>query len=70
MKETRKEEKELNTVFSLDKRPTIYAYSTRPISKGEEICDAYSGVFSIADKEDRDTVHQRYHFQVCTIVSS
>jgi hypothetical protein len=46
-----------------DRRPTIYAFATRPIAKGEEICDAYSGVFSIADKEDRAIVHQRYHFQ-------
>ena len=46
-----------------DRRPTVYAFATRPIAKGEEICDAYSGVFSIADKEDRAIVHQRYHFQ-------
>ncbi len=50
--------------FCSDLRPTVYAYATRPIRKGDEICDAYSGVFSIADKEERSLVHQRYHFQV------
>ena len=41
----------------------IPALATRPIKKGEEIQDAYSGVFSKAEIDDRIRDHRRYHFE-------
>jgi hypothetical protein len=53
---------------SPDRRPTVLAFATRPIKAGDEICDCYSGVFGIADKEERSAVHARYHFQVIRVL--
>ena len=39
------------------------ALATRPIKKGEEIHDAYSGVFSKAEAGERVRDHARYHFE-------
>ena len=39
------------------------ALATRPIKKGEEIHDAYSGVFSKAKVGERVRDHARYHFE-------
>ena len=39
------------------------ALATRPIKKGEEIHDAYSGVFSKAEVGERVRDHARYHFE-------
>ena len=31
----------------------VVAFATRPIAEGEEICDAYSGVFSYSEVSER-----------------
>lgn len=41
----------------------VLAFATRPIKKGQEICDSYSGVFSQSILEERSLVHSRYHFR-------
>ena len=41
---------------------TVKAFSTRPIRKGEEITDGYSGVFQNVPQDERTAIHSRYHF--------
>ncbi len=41
--------------------------ATRPIRKGEEILDVYSGVFSKSPPEDRQVVHARYNFECACV---
>ena len=40
----------------------VLAFATRPILKGQEITDGYSGIFSNIPLEDRTEIHSRYHF--------
>ena len=37
----------------IDGTKQVVAFATRPIAKGEEISDAYSGIFSYADANER-----------------
>ena len=37
----------------IDGTEQVVAFATRPIAKGEEICDAYSGIFGYADATER-----------------
>lgn len=41
----------------------VMAFATRPIKRGQQICDVYSGVFSKSPIQERQEVHDRYHFQ-------
>ena len=53
----------LHCAFSFLREKSIFlAYATRPIKKGDEITDGYSGIFSNIPQDNRAQIHSRYHF--------
>ena len=40
----------------------VLAFATRPIKKGEEVTDGYSGIFSNVPYQERTSIHSKYHF--------
>lgn len=45
------------------KNNQVLAFATRPIKKGDEITDGYSGIFVNVPLEERISIHSKYHFQ-------